>query len=321
MGVKNDIEKAGEIDPELGNLAKGLSDAAYQLEDVTEKLRIYLNHLELDDRRLEEVDERLDIINRLKRKYGGSLESVLSHLNTIEKELSGIETIPQQIADTEKDLTAFHKRIVELATELTKKRKQIAKNLAQKVKKELSSLQMPQTKFEVDFNTYPADNQTNPYLSSDGQIITDNGVDRATFLIAPNVGESLKPLASIVSGGELSRIILSLKAILAKTESVETIVFDEVDAGIGGSVAEMVGKKLTTLSKYHQVLCITHLPQIAKFGNHHFQISKHISRGRTHTTISPLKKEQRVEEIARMLGGVQITEKTLSHARELLETR
>jgi DNA repair protein RecN (Recombination protein N) len=137
-------------------------------------------------------------------------------------------------------------------------------------------------------------------------------------LIAPNVGEPLKPLNSIVSGGELSRVVLALKAILAKSESLETIVFDEVDAGIGGSVAEVVGKKLSSLARHHQIICITHLPQIAKFGHHHFNISKHVSRGRTRTTIIRLTESERVKEIARMLGGEKITRATLNHAREML---
>ncbi len=321
IGVKRDIEKAGEIDPELIALAQELSATAYHLEDITEKLRTYLNNLQLDERRLETVEERLDILNRLKRKYGGSLETAVTHLNTIDTELSGIETIPKRILETEKEIKARHHKLVRMCTALKKKRTQTAKTLSKKVEKELSTLRMPHTNFRVSLHTIPPDSRTDPYLSTDDKMITDTGFDRATFLIAPNVGESLKPLANIVSGGELSRVILALKAILANSESVETLVFDEVDAGIGGSVAEVVGKKLTALAEYHQVLCITHLSQIAKFGDSHFQISKHVSDGRTCTTITPLKDKERIEEIARMLGGVKITAKTLSHARELLENR
>jgi DNA repair protein RecN (Recombination protein N) len=149
-------------------------------------------------------------------------------------------------------------------------------------------------------------------------MITATGIDRATFLIAPNIGEALKPLASIASGGELSRVVLALKALLAKTDSVETVVFDEVDAGIGGGVAEVVGKKLADLAKHHQVICITHLPQIAKFGDRHYCISKHVSQGRTRTSIHLLNDEDRYKEIARMLGGEKITQATLEHAREML---
>ena len=149
--------------------------------------------------------------------------------------------------------------------------------------------------------------------------ICEYGIDRSIFLIAPNVGEPLKPLSHIVSGGELSRVVLALKAILAKTESVETIVFDEVDAGIGGRVAEVVGKKLSSLARHHQVICITHLPQIAKFGDYHFRISKQVSRGRTQTRINLLDETERIKEIARMLGGEKITQATLDHAHEMLD--
>jgi DNA repair protein RecN (Recombination protein N) len=143
-------------------------------------------------------------------------------------------------------------------------------------------------------------------------------MDRAAFMIAPNVGEDIKPLTAIASGGELSRIVLALKAILAQNDSLETVVFDEVDAGIGGGVAEMVGKKLAALARYHQILCITHLPQIAKYGQHHFRIEKRVSKGRTHTTIAHLSAKARVEEVARMLGGEQITPATMNHAKEML---
>ncbi len=164
-----------------------------------------------------------------------------------------------------------------------------------------------------------ADGKTNPYLTENYQTISETGIDRATFLIAPNVGEALKPLASIASGGELSRVVLALKALLAKTDSVETVVFDEVDAGIGGGVAEVVGKKLADLANHHQVICITHLPQIAKFGDQHYRISKQVVKGRTRTSIDQLSDEDRYKEIARMLGGEKITQATLEHAREMLE--
>ena len=180
---------------------------------------------------------------------------------------------------------------------------------------------MPRTKFEVSLQSQPASDDTDYFFSVDGSIINETGIDRALFLIAPNVGEALKPLSAIASGGELSRVILALKALLAGTESVETIVFDEVDAGIGGGVAEVVGRKMASLARHHQIICITHLPQIAKFGDHHFRISKTVSGGRTKTAITPLNENERVEEIARMLGGEEITRATIAHAREMLEGR
>jgi DNA repair protein RecN (Recombination protein N) len=153
----------------------------------------------------------------------------------------------------------------------------------------------------------------------EGRFLTENGLDTVRFMIAPNVGEEIKPLSAIASGGELSRVVLALKSILAENDDVATIVFDEVDAGIGGGIAEVVGRKISELSRFHQVLCITHLPQIARFGTHHYKISKQVANGRTISLIRPLDKNERIDEIARMLGGIEITETTLAHAREILK--
>ncbi|MDL1980802.1 MAG: DNA repair protein RecN, partial [Deltaproteobacteria bacterium] len=193
--------------------------------------------------------------------------------------------------------------------------------LAKKVEKELASLRMSGTKFKISLQTIPASDSSDPHLVVKGNTINETGIDHAIFLIAPNVGEDLKPMASIASGGELSRIVLALKAILAEKGSVETLVFDEVDAGIGGSVAEAVGGKLSKLARYHQIICITHLPQIAKFGDNHFRITKNVSQGRTITSINPLNEKDRIKEIARMLGGMEITKTTLDHAREMLKNQ
>jgi DNA repair protein RecN (Recombination protein N) len=193
-----------------------------------------------------------------------------------------------------------------------------AKRFTAQVTAELAKLKMAGTEFGVHLTTAAVDRETDPHLSVKGCAISESGIDRAVFTIAPNVGEALKPLAAIASGGELSRVVLALKSILAATESVATIVFDEVDAGIGGAMAEVVGRKLADLARHHQVICITHLPQIAKFGDHHFKISKHVTDGRTRTTITRLSADERIREIARMLGGEKITRLTLEHARELL---
>ena len=182
----------------------------------------------------------------------------------------------------------------------------------------LALLKMPNTRFQVSLAKIPAEKDHPGCLQSDGYALTEAGLDRAAFMIAPNIGESLKPLTDIASGGELSRVVLALKAILAGNDAVETVVFDEVDAGIGGGAAEVVGRKLSALAAVHQVVCITHLPQIAKFGNAHFQISKQVQDSRTKTVILQLDEENRVQELARMLGGEKITPKTLAHAREML---
>ncbi|MBC2694427.1 MAG: DNA repair protein RecN [Desulfobacteraceae bacterium] len=318
--VKKNLDKATAIDPELISKAKELSEATFRIEDIAEELRTYLKIIPLDDKRLEEVESRLDILTRLKRKYGGTIESVISHLKTIDQELSGIENISGQINDIETKLSKLHREFSGLSLELSSKRSQTAKLLAKKVEKELASLQMSGAKFKISLQTIPASDNSDPHLVVKGSTIYETGIDQANFLIAPNVGEDLKPMASIASGGELSRIVLALKAILAEKGSVETLVFDEVDAGIGGSVAESVGKKLSKLALYHQIICITHLPQIAKFGDNHFSITKNVSQGRTITSINPLNEKDRIKEIARMLGGMEITKTTLEHAREMLQS-
>jgi DNA repair protein RecN (Recombination protein N) len=318
VAVEKDLDKISRIDAQLNSKTQRLQNTAYQIEDLIEGLRSYLNSIQIDEKQLETVEERLDSLNKLKRKYGGSLDAVFEKLKSIEHELCGIENIAEKIAEAETHIDQLHAELKDLALKLSHKRKKTADRFAKKVIAKLAALKMSKTNFSVAVETTPADENTDPHLTAESHLITASGIDRATFLIAPNVGESLKPLASIASGGELSRVILALKALLAKTDSVETVVFDEVDAGIGGSVAEVVGKKLADLADRHQVICITHLPQIAKFADQHFRISKKVSAGRTRTSITLLDLEDRYQEIARMLGGEKITQTTLAHAREIL---
>jgi DNA repair protein RecN (Recombination protein N) len=317
--VRKDLERAGRIEPRLTATAENLAESAYRIEDLIEQLRSYLKLIQMDDQRLEAVEDRLDRLNKLKRKYGGSLAAVLSQLEAIEAQLSDVENIGEKIAATERKISDLHHRSAEASLQLSRQRKKAAADLAAEVSRELASLKMDQTVFEVSVQPIPWNEKSDPHLKVENQSLTETGIDRAVFMIAPNVGEELKPLASIASGGELSRVILALKAILAETDSVETVIFDEVDAGIGGGTAEVVGRKLAELGKHHQVICITHLPQIAKFGRHHFNISKHVADGRTRTVIKQLSRKDRHQEIARMLGGEEITQATLNHARELLE--
>ena len=318
LEVKKNLATAGQIDSQLKTIAESLASASYHIEDLTGELRAHLNLIQIDDQRLETVEERLDTLNKLKRKYGGSLEAVFSRLETIEDELSKVENIGHQIREVREKLAKLHDRLVRRVMGLSQKRAKAAKKLALEVVAELESLNMAQTEFQAVFQPLAADKKTNSYLRADEHTITASGIDRVMFMIAPNPGEELKALAGIASGGELSRVVLALKAILAATDAVETIVFDEVDAGIGGGTAEVVGRKLSELACHHQVICITHLPQIAKFGEHHLSISKHVTDGRTLTAIQPLNEEDRYKEIARMLGGEEITQTTLDHARELL---
>ncbi len=317
--VKKDIEKAARIDPELAKTAGSLNDSAFTLEDTAAELGGYLKKIQFDELRLEEIEVRLDRLQKLKRKYGGSLNAIAECLASIENELTDIENLAEKIDRTTARLKKAHAELLQLATDLSNRRHAAAETFARAVEQELADLKMAHTKFELTFRTSSKTAAASPYLCAGERLVGETGMDRLTFMIAPNIGEALKPLSAIASGGELSRIVLALKAILAKIDSVETVVFDEVDAGIGGGVAEVVGKKLMSLARYHQIICITHLPQIAKFGDHHFKISKDVVKNRTRTTIVPLGKNDRVAEIARMLGGEKITRATLEHAGEMLK--
>ncbi len=317
--VRKNLEKAGRIDRALSPGVEHLNQINFLLEELVDHLRNYLKTVEIDENRLEAVEERLDLINKLKRKYGGTLDGVFAHSKAISLELAEVENVDEQISVTEKELNGCHNRLKESSLNLSQQRRKAAKALAHAVETELKNLKMGQSRFEVELHHAPTGERTTAFLSVNGMQVFESGLDRAVFRIAPNVGEELKPLTAIASGGELSRIVLALKSMLAATDAVETVVFDEVDAGIGGGTAEVVGHKLLELSVRHQVICITHLPQIAKFGDHHFSISKRIVRGRTLTAITVLDEKSRVEEIARMLGGVDITPATLNHARELLK--
>ncbi|MCF8028798.1 MAG: DNA repair protein RecN [Desulfobacteraceae bacterium] len=317
--IQKDIEKAAEIDPGLAETTEALTEAAIRIEDTVDHLRGYIDGIEFDPARIEELDARIDTINRLKRKYGASIEEILEYRDRIEAELSDIENIDDRIAETEAALTDARQRLCELAAELSQKRRAAAEDLAGRMEAELESLKMGNTSFTVSFRDNPPQPDTPDWLCMDGKAVTERGTEQALFMIAPNLGESPKPLSRIASGGELSRVILALKAILADTEPVETVVFDEVDAGIGGEVAEVVGRKLAGLAGQNQVICITHLAQIAKFGNQHFRITKSVDQGRTATRIDRLDEPGRVEETARMIGGEAITETTRAHARELLK--
>ena len=317
--VKKNFEKAAQIDLQLDTVAGSLAESAYRIEDLIEELRSYLNRIQIDEQRLENVEERLDTLNKLKRKYGGSLECVQSELAGIEQELSQVESISEKIDKVKHSIVVMQERCQEVALRLSKGRNTAASVLAPKIIEALASLKMNQTLFQVNLGAIAWNDNADHHLKFENSMLTESGIDRATFMIAPNPGEELKPLAAIASGGELSRVILALKAILAETDSVETVIFDEVDAGIGGGTAEVVGRKLSELANHHQVICITHLPQIAKFGDHHFCITKQVMDGRTLTTIQPLSEAERHQEIARMLGGEDITATTLEHARELLK--
>ena len=302
------MEELVKIDSTLEPHLKTCEAVQYQLEDVAFAIRDYARSIEFDPFRLEQVEKRLDEINKLKRKYGNSIEDILKFYGQIEQEIQAFDQRETRIEDLEKEYVTYRKQLQELSEELSGERKKAAKDFEQLVMEELSALGMEKPRFSVDFKQ--AGTEKHPF--------TAKGIDKIEFLIAPNPGEPLKPLSRIASGGEISRIMLALKTLLGMADRIPTMVFDEIDTGIGGKIAEIVGKKLEQISDVHQVVCITHLPQIASKGATHFHVEKIAEEDRTITTIRALRPKERLEEIARMLGGETITRTTLQHAKEML---
>jgi len=317
--LRNDMEKLSAADENLEKFAGRLSSIVFDLQDITSELRDFSSQIDLDPASLEMTDQRLDLISKLKRKYGGSLDSLFDEHEAMQLKLSETFEIEKQIKTFENNVQGLLKEIGKKAKKLSMLRKKAGKKLSELARNELDALEMGKARFEVDFSVRISKDPED-IITDDFKKIGPDGMDKTIFLLSPNPGEALKPLVKIASGGELSRIVLALKAVLSKTKSLETLVFDEVDAGIGGATSEKVGQKLKQLSKKHQVICITHLAQIAKYAQSQFRISKEVNKGRTFTNIVPLaKKSDRIKEIARMIGGADITDVTLIHARELLE--
>ncbi len=319
--ITKDMNKACQLDNNLSDITDSIKNISYSIYDSAETLRSYFQSLDNHETQIDEIEERLSLLNRLKRKYGGSIKSITDHLKSTENEILNITSLSDELSNTQLKIDTNRKELTDLAEKLSVKRKTAGKKIAKKVETELESLSMPGAKFKVDIT--PFYNKDDTYFTLDSKKITlsETGIDKICFMISANTGEAMKPIAKTASGGELSRIVLALKIILSETESFETIIFDEVDAGIGGMVAETIGKKLKDLSSCHQIICITHLPQIAKYANDHFNIFKKISHGRTKTQINLLDKESRIKEIARMLAGSNITDTSLQHAKEMLENR
>jgi DNA repair protein RecN (Recombination protein N) len=318
MEVGKRLAQASRIDRALDPPSKALSESAYGIEDVVASLRAYMGTIRMDPGRLEAAEERMDLLVRLKRKYGQTLGDILDKNTAIEQSLAQVENLSDEISKSRKTLLALQAQTGALCQKLSEKRQAAARRLSGEAEGELATLRMNQTRFEVSLVPVISKSKPDPFLVFENRLMTETGFETARFLIAPNVGEALKPLSDIASGGELSRIVLALKAILAQADAVETIIFDEVDAGIGGTVADVVGSKLANLSRFHQVICITHLPQIARFGAHQFKIDKQVAGKRTTTTIHKLSQEERIDEIARMMAGERVTPKTLAHASEMM---
>jgi DNA repair protein RecN (Recombination protein N) len=302
--ILNQGREMAAIDPSLSQPLKSLESTLIQLEDIALALRDYSKRVEINPMRLEEIENRLEEIDRLKRKYGPTVEEVLSFRHRADEALKSFTSDEEKLAQLKDRLEPLRQTVNDLGKRLSKKRKDVALELKKSVEKELNSLGMKKTIFEIRVDPSP---------------LSLNGVDRVEFLISPNIGEEVKPLAKIASGGELSRIMLAMKRILAKVGGRQVLIFDEVDSGIGGAMAEVVGKKLRELSRHHQVICVTHLPQIACFADQHHSVRKEVKTGRTITMVDRLDPEAIADEIARMLGGVKVTDKTKAHAKEMIE--
>lgn len=301
----NELSDVSDLSENLQEINTKISDAFYSLEDAARDISDELDSMEWNGERLNEIEERLELIHQLKRKYGDTIEDILHYHSRIEKELREMENAEQNSEKQERQLSEALEKVKELAIKLSKQRKKSAKKLEKMIHEQLSALYMDKAVFEVKC-------LNNSKLYS-------KGIDKVEFYIQTNPGEEMGPLAKIASGGELSRIMLALKTIFSQKMGVTSIIFDEVDTGVSGRVAQAIAEKISQISNNSQVLCITHLPQVATIADNHYYISKSVNDGRTETSLKELDEKQKIREIARMLSGSEITELTLKHAEELIK--
>ncbi len=302
------LSRLSGIDTKIEHQKEQLHSYTQEIEASARFFQSYLEGIHFDPERLDFIESRLDQISTLQKKYGGSVESILAKGRELEKKIGLLDHFDATIAEAQFAQEAAQKTLLLKAQVLTAARQKSARELSKRMEKELASLSMKNTRFQVEVR--PVGDSVPVFLPT--------GVDHVEFLISPNLGETPKPLALIVSGGELSRILLALKGVTMHAQAVPTYIFDEVDSGIGGAVAQGVGEKLKKIAKTSQVICITHLPQIAAFADVHFQILKTDQGKRTVTQVIALSDHEREEEIARMLAGVQVTEQARQNARELI---
>lgn len=311
------IAKLSDLDSSLSELNTRFESILYESEDIVYQIRDYRDKVEFNPHRLTEVEERLDLIHRLKRKYGDSISEILAYQAQASQKLEELQFGSERTEELRDQIHLLTQQAQKIAIELSEKRRETATQLESLVERELQSLGMEKAVFQI---------LVSPIESAEGALEIDgkrydlraDGMDEIEFFISPNVGSEPKPLAKIASGGEISRVMLALKTVLAQIDLIPTMIFDEIDAGIGGRTADIVGQKLKELSRFRQVFCITHLPQIARFADQHFRVEKSVEDDRTTITAKLLTPEERVEEMARMHGG-EATVTTLAHARELLE--
>jgi DNA repair protein RecN (Recombination protein N) len=298
------VKEMSSIDHSVSDTVHMLESALPFIEDAAISLRGYRDKHDLNPERLVEIEDRLDLIKKLEKKYGEGIEDIIRYRAEAEKELKGLELVDERLDSIEAELKIKEEMFLSSAISLSEKRKKIAKTIEERVKNELKELAFDHAEFVIDIKQ---------------EAISSLGIDKVEFLFSANPGEPPRPLIKIASGGELSRVMLALKSILADFDSISVLIFDEVDAGIGGKTAESVGKKLNALSNKHQVLCTTHLPQIASQGDFHLKTEKGQRDERVYVEVKELSGRARLNEIARMLSG-KITEVSLKHAKELLES-
>lgn len=314
--ARNHLEPLSLVDERLKPIVQMILEAAAQAEEAARELRNYQDHIDFSPERLAEVQTRLDEIGKLKRKYGGSLEAVMEFAEKARAEVNGYASREERLDQLEKELVLIEKEFARLGGDLSAGRQKAATALEDAIARELADLNMQKTRFLVSFSRRPSPDGVE--WQGERFAVGPQGFDEVEFLVSPNPGEEPKPLARIASGGELSRMMLALKAILGMVDEIPTMIFDEIDAGVGGRTAQAVGEKMLFISQYRQVICITHLPQIASMARRHFLIEKHTDGDRTAVNVRPLTYKDRVDELARMLGGAEVTDLTRKHAQEMI---
>ena len=303
MEAERELSRLSRFTDTYSSLHERVADLMYQVQDVAEELRSARDDLSYSADELEQIESRLDVIHRLRRKYGVNCNEILSYLEQAQKELDEIEFADDHIERLKKKLVSAEKEAWDAALQLREYRKHGAEILSERILDELVQLDMPKVQFSCVF--------------SETELLP-NGADAVAFYMSANAGEALKPLSKVASGGELARIMLAMKNVLAEQDQVATLIFDEVDTGVSGRAAQKVAEKLRSVARNKQVLCVTHLPQLAALASTHLLIAKEERSGRTYTTVSPLDREGRKRELARIIGGSQITETTLKSAEEML---
>jgi DNA repair protein RecN (Recombination protein N) len=311
------LEDLSKLDSELTSVLELVESAKAQVDEAARALGRYARSVHSDPERLSDLEDRLQKLSRLKRKYGGSIEAVLDHRRKVKSELDNLEQGESRVAELERQVEQTRERAAKLARKLSAERKKAAVALGAAISRELESLGMGGARVVVDVTlTSPASGE----LAIDGVRLLPTGIDRVEFLIAPNKGEEPKPLRKIASGGELSRALLAIKRVLTEVGAAGLYVFDEVDTGVGGAVAEVIGQKLRAISRRNQTLVITHLPQIAAYADRHYVVSKRVEGERTVSEVRARSDAERTEEIARMLGGLRVTDRTRAAAAEMIRS-